>query len=650
MRTLSIDLETYSSVDIKKSGVYPYVESPDFEILLFAYAFDDEPVELIDLTDLAMIPENVMSALTDKRVLKTAFNANFERTALRVHTGWEMRPSEWQCSAVLAQYAGLPGYLEGAAQALGLDAQKDTKGKALIKYFSSPCKPSKVNGGRTRNMPWHHPEKWQQYKDYNIQDVVVERELRKRLLAHGPSQLEWDLWSLDQKINDRGILVDYNLVENAIECNAAYQERIVTQAKELTGLDNPNSLSQLKAWIEDHGIKVEALNKETIVDVMKSAKDAGLDASVGKMLRYRKEMSKTSVKKYVAMLNARGSDNRTRGLLQHYGANRTGRWAGRLVQVQNLPQNKMEELDFVRQLLMTGDYDMIEFMYGSVPDVLSQLVRTAFVPRKGSRFIIDDFSAIEARVIAWCAGEQWRMDVFASHGKIYEASASQMFGIPIEDIDKALRQKGKISELALGYGGGVGALEKMGALKMGLHANELDPLVKAWRKANKKITRFWWRVGDCAMAAVVKRTPQKLYPGLTFEVKGNTLYIELPSGRRLAYVDPKLKEGKFGKPVLTYMNVDQTTRKWVRTETYGPKLVENIVQAISRDCLAEAMLRLDKQGYSIVMHVHDEVVLEEPIGRSSVKEVSEILGQPISWASGLLLKAEGYESEYYKKD
>jgi DNA polymerase len=650
MKTLSIDLETFSSVNIKDSGVYPYVESPDFEILLFAYAFDDEPVELIDLTDLAMIPENVMSALTDSRVLKTAFNANFERTALRVHTGWEMRPSEWQCSAVLAQYAGLPGYLEGAADALGLEARKDAKGKALIKYFSVPCKPTKINGGRTRNMPWHNPEKWQQYKDYNIQDVVVEREVRRKLLAQGPSQLEWDLWALDQKINDRGILVNYDLVENAIECNAAYQERIIIQAKELTGLDNPNSLPQLKGWIEDYGIEVESLNKETIVDVMKRAKDAGLDESVGKMLRYRKEMSKTSVKKYVAMMNARGKDGRTRGLLQFYGANRTGRWAGRLVQVQNLPQNKMEELDFVRQLLLMKDYDMIEFMYGSVPDVLSQLVRTAFVAKPGCRFIVDDFSAIEARVIAWCAGEQWRMDVFASHGKIYEASASQMFGIPLDEIDKALRQKGKISELALGYGGGVGALEKMGALKMGLSLDELDPLVKAWRKANKKITRFWWNVGDAAMKAVVTRRPQKLHPGLTFEVKGNTLYIELPSGRRLAYVDPKLRDGKFGKPVLTYMNVDQTTRKWIRTETYGPKLVENIVQAISRDCLGVAMLRLDKQGYDIVMHVHDEVVLEEPIGYSSVSEVSEILGQAIPWAPGLLLKAEGYETEYYKKD
>lgn len=651
MTVLQIDLETYSSVDIKGSGVYPYVEAPDFEILLFAYAFDDEPVNVIDLTDFEEIPQRVIDALWDGTVLKTAYNANFERNALRRHFNMQIPADQWQCSSVLALTQGLPGTLDKVAKVLGLDDQKDSKGKALIKYFSVPCKPTKVNGGRTRNMPWDAPDKWADFVEYCRQDVVVEREIRRKLAKYSPPVFEQWLWVLDQEINDRGIRVDPLLVKNAIECDAAFQAKRLAEAKEITGLDNPKSIQQLKGWLEDKGLTVPGITKDTMPDLIKQAVELGDDDAV-KMLELRKETAKTSVKKYEAMDRAMGLDKRVRGLLQFYGANRTGRWAGRLVQVQNLPQNKLPDLDLARELLLAGDYEMLELLFASVPDVLSQLIRTAFIASEGNRFIVSDFSAIEARVIAWFANEQWRLDVFETHGKIYEASASQMFKVPLDEIGKGspLRQKGKIAELALGYGGGVGALEAMGALKMGLTEDELQPLVNAWRAANPNITQFWWDVDKAAKAAVTHQRRVELHHGLEFYCNGGSLYITLPSGRQLAYVNPKIKEGKFGKPALTYEGVDQTRGLWTRIDTYGPKLVENIVQATARDCLADSMIKLDDAGYDIVMHVHDEVVIDEPEDRDSIGNIVDIMGEPIPWAQGLPLRADAYETFYYKKD
>ncbi|WP_139116802.1 DNA polymerase [Paenibacillus polymyxa] len=656
MDVLSIDLETFSSVNIKDSGVYPYVESPDFEVLLFAYAFNQEPVRVLDLTDFEDIPADVQEALSDPAVLKTAFNAGFERTALAKHFNQPMPPDQWQCSAVLALTLGLPGSLDQVAKALKLQEQKDSAGKALIKYFSTPCKPTKVNGGRTRNMPWHAPEKWQQYKDYCGQDVETERDLRRRLIARKPSEFEQRLWALDQRINDGGIRIKPEMIQHAIACDEAFQTRKLAEAAEITGLDNPKSVAQLKGWLEDQGLTVGGLTKDSIPVLIEQADELGM-ADAKAVLKLRQETSKTSVKKYEAMQRARCNDDRVRGLLQFYGANRTGRWAGRLVQVQNLPQNKLADLDLARTLLLEGEYELLELLYASVPGVLSQLVRTAFIPSPGCRFIVSDFSAIEARVIAWLAGESWRMEVFRTHGKIYEASASQMFKVPIEEIGKGnpLRQKGKIAELALGYGGGVGALEAMGALKMGLESDELKPLVNAWRKANKRITKLWWDVDAAAMAAVEEHRRVELQYGLTFFMEDGSLFIQLPSGRCLAYVNPQIKPGKFDKPALTYEGMDQVKKIWTRIDTYGPKLVENIVQAISRDCLAESLIKLDDARYKTVMHVHDEAVLDvpgeySPNGSFDLDQVVEIMGQPIPWAPGLSLRADGYETAYYRKD
>ncbi|MFD3768906.1 DNA polymerase, partial [Paenibacillus lactis] len=517
MKLLQIDLETYSSVDIKKSGVYPYVEAPDFEILLFAYAWDDEPVTVIDFTDFEELPGDVLKALTDPRIIKTAFNANFERTALAKHLGVPMPPEQWHCSSVHALTMGLPGDLDGVAKVLKVDQQKDSAGKALIKYFSTPCKPTKANGGRTRNLPYHDPVKWQQYKEYNQQDVEAERAVRKAIEKYEISEFEHRLWALDQKINDNGICLHPDLPARAIECDNAFKERTIEEAKELTGLDNPNSPAQLKAWLEEEeGIQIDGLTKDTIPTLIKEVKSDRARA----MLKLRQQLAKTSVKKYEAMERARCQDGRVRGLLQFYGANRTGRWAGRLVQVQNLPQNKIPDLELARDLLLSGDYELLEMLFGAPPFVLSQLIRTAFIPSPGSRFIIADFSAIEARVIAWLAGENWRLEVFKTHGKIYEASAAQMFNLSLEEITKELRQKGKIAELALGYGGAVGALEQMGALKMGLSQDELPPLVKTWRAANPKITKLWWDVDRAAMTAVEERRPVKLQYGLSFYCEG----------------------------------------------------------------------------------------------------------------------------------
>lgn len=648
MTILSIDIETFSSVDLGKSGVYAYTEAPDFEILLFGYAFDNDPVQVIDLASGEELPGDVNLALADPGVIKTAFNANFERTAIYVHFNFFMPPEQWRCSSVLALTLGLPTKLEEVAKVMRLEQQKDTAGKALIRYFSIPCKPTKANGMRTRNRPADAPEKWAQFKEYNRQDVVVERIVRKRLEKYQPSPFEQKLWCLDQRINDRGVLVDPVLVQNAITCDTAYQERRIEEAAKLTGLDNPNSVAQLKGWLmEAEGLEVESLNKTTVPELLKQAESD----TVKRVLELRQEMAKTSVKKYQAMDRGRCSDNRVRGLLQFYGANRTGRWAGRLVQVQNLPQNHLKDLALARDLLIAGEFDLLEMVYESVPVVLSQLIRTAFIPAPGHRFIVADFSAIEARVIAWLAGEKWRLDVFNTHGKIYEASASAMFRILLEDVTKDIRQKGKVAELALGYQGGPGALISMGALEKGLTEEELPGIVKAWRAASPKIVQFWYAVNDAAIEAVREKKTVQLHHGLAFSYEAGILFIRLPSGRRLAYVRPRIENNPhFNKPALSYEGQDQVKKQWVRMFTYGGKLVENITQATARDCLAEALLRLDAAEYQTVMHVHDEAILEVPNGWGSLEEACEIMGQPISWAPGLPMRADGFETEFYKKD
>lgn len=647
MKTLAIDIETYSSVDLIKSGVYAYTEALDFEILLFAYAFDDEPIQIIDLAQGEKLPPELLAALTSSKVIKTAYNANFERTCIAKHFDLLMLPDQWRCTAVHATTLGLPGNLDGVAKSMKLEAQKDKAGKALIRYFSIPCKPTKANGGRTRNLPEHDPEKWEKFKAYCIQDVEVERAIRKRLIKYEVPQSEQSLWALDQEINDRGVRVDTELVKHAIACDTSYQNKLIAEAKELTGLENPNSVSQLKAWLEEKGLKVTSLNKDAISKMI----DKSEDETVKRVLKLRQELSKTSVKKYQAIERALCQDNRVRGLLQFYGAGRTGRWAGRLVQVQNLPQNKLSDLDTARNLLKAGQYEMIELLFDQVPFVLSQLIRTAFIPSEGCRFIVSDFSAIEARVIAWLSGEKWRLEVFNTHGKIYEASAAQMFNVPVESITKGnpLRQKGKIAELALGYQGGKGALIQMGALDMGLKEEELPELVDAWRESNANIVKFWYDVEKAAISAVRDRKEQRLQHGLLFFYESGILFIQLPSGRRLAYARPKLiRDERFGKDALTYEGSENG--KWTRLNTYGGKLTENIVQAVARDCLAVALKRLDAAGYRTVMHIHDEAVLDTEEGTGSLEHVEKVMGEPISWAKGLPLTADGFVAHYYKKD
>lgn len=652
MRTLSIDIETYSDLDIKKVGVYRYVDSANFEILLFAYAFDNEEVRVIDLVNDEELPKEVIEALNDNKVIKSAFNANFERTAISKFLDINLESNDWSCTMIKALTLGLPGSLDNVSKALKFneDKQKMEEGKALIRYFCKPCKATRVNKGRTRNLPIHDMEKWNKFKEYCKQDVVVEREIRNKLSKYKTTERENELWYLDQIINDAGIRVDTQLIENAIECDKKYTKKLTKEAIEITGLNNPNSTAQLKKWLNDKvGFEVTSLTKESIPEILKQVEDE----NVIRVLELRKLMSKTSIKKYEAMKLAKGNDNRVRGLLQFYGANRTGRWAGRLVQVQNLPQNHIEDLDLVRNLLKEGDFDLIELLYDSVPDVLSQLIRTAFIPSEGHRFIVSDFSAIEARVIAWLANEKWRLDVFNSHGKIYEASASQMFKVPIESIKKGdlLRQKGKISELALGYGGSVGALTSMGAIKMGLDEDELQPLVTTWRNANPNITKFWWDVDKAAKKAIKDRTIVEFQHGIKFIYNPGVLFIELPSGRRLSYLRPKIEpHTTFSGDKITYEGMEQTSKQWKRVDTYGPKLVENIVQATARDCLREAMFNVTDAGYDIVMHVHDELVLDVDKKYGSLEEVNRIMGKEISWAKGLPLKADGYECDYYKKD
>ena len=644
-KQLAIDIETYSDVDLINCGVYKYTDSDNFEILLFAYSVDDEETKIVDLASGEKLPEEIMEMLLDDSVIKTAFNANFERTCLSRHLGVKLKPEAWRCTAVQAAMLALPLSLEGVGVILGLDKQKMSEGKELIRYFCSPCKPTKSNGGRTRNLPEDAPEKWELFKTYCIRDVDVEKQIRKKLWKYPIPEKEQQLYCLDQRINDRGIMVDRNLVNHAIACDLLYKETATKRAYELSELENPNSVSQLKGWLTEKGIEVDSLAKATVEELVDKT-----EGDVQEMLKLRLAMSKTSVKKYEAIDRSVCRERRVHGLLQFFGANRTGRWAGRLVQIHNLPQNHISDLELARGLVADGRYDDVEMLYESTPNVLSELIRTAFVAKPGSRFIISDFSAIEARVLAWLAGEQWRIEVFQTHGKIYEASASAMFHVPIEEITKTspLRQKGKISELALGYGGSVGAMTAMGALKMGLSEEELPSLVTSWRNANPHITQFWWAVDEAAVKAVRDKKPSRV-GRVAFEYSSGILFVTLPSGRKLSYVKPKMGVNKFGREGITYEGIRES-KKWMRLETYGPKLVENIVQAASRDILAEAMFRLEKEGFDIVCHVHDEVVLEVPEGVSSVEEINQIMAVNPDWTDGLPLSAAGFESPFYKKD
>lgn len=652
---LSIDIETYSSVDLLKSGVYKYTEAKDFQILLLAYAIDDTPVEIIDLTVDPILPEWLLSMLYDPTVEKWAYNAAFERTCINAKLGKDLNGKklpieQWHCTMAKASMLGLPLSLDAASKVLHLIEGKSAVGKALIKYFSVPCKPTKINGERTRNLHQHSSGKWEQFKEYCKQDVVVEREIRNKLEFFNISSTERKVWCLDQKINDIGVLVDPEFIKNVIKINSGHTGKLVNESILLTGLDNPNSAAQLKKWLSAAiDTDVTSLTKESVPELLKAT---GCK-NVTRVLEIRQEMAKTSIKKYQAMLNGMGTGDRIRGLLQYYGANRTGRWAGRLVQVQNLPKNDLKDLDLARQLVRSGEEpDYLQMLYKNVPNILSQLVRTAFIAPKGKCFIVTDFSAIEARVIAWLAGEKWRLDVFNTHGKIYEASAAQMFNLPLDKIDKKLRQKGKVAELALGYQGGANALVKMGALKMGLKEEELPKIVNLWRAANKKITCYWNTIEDAALNCVIEGTSCTLRHGIKIFVEKNILFIQLPSGRKLSYLRPKIKINKFGKQALTYEGMNQTTKQWGVQDTYGGKLVENITQAVARDCLAEAMLRLDKIGHKIVMHVHDEIVIEtDLLGRNShLININDCMKKRIDWALDLPLNAESYITDYYKKD
>ena len=651
-KILSIDIETYSSNDISSCGVYKYAEAEDFTILLFAYSCDYGPVEVIDLASGEKLPEHIYKALSDPKILKTAFNATFERICLSKYFGLYLTSDQWECTMVRSAMLGLPLSLAAVGKVLNLEDQKMDEGKALIRYFSVPCKPTKTNGMRTRNLPEHAPEKWDVFKKYCKRDVEVENAIRQKTAAFKILPAEKELYDVDQRINDRGAMLDMEMVNNAIRMSQVYNGRLTAEAAELTGLDNPNSVAQLKSWLEQEtGNEIKSLNKKDMPDIIKST-----DAEhVQRLLSIRQELGKTSVKKYEAMSKAVCEDDRVRGLLQFYGASRTGRWAGRLVQVQNLPQNHIEDLDLARSLVKRGDLDMLELCYGNVPDTLSQLIRTAIIAKPGHTFIVSDFSAIEARVIAWLAGEAWRLEVFRTHGKIYEASASQMFHVPVESITKTdpRRQKGKIAELALGYQGGVSAMKTMGGEKMGLSEDEMKEIVNHWRNANPAIVGLWGDVQAAAMQAISGRDAS-IRKGVKFRSELGAMTIELPSGRKLFYPRARIElREKFGRKSKTiiYEGQNQTTKKWEEQETYGGKLVENIVQGIARDCLAVTMIRLEKMGYPIVFHVHDEVILEVPDdGTKTLAEVCEVFKKPIVWAEGLPLKGDGYVTNYYKKD
>ena len=659
MESLSIDLETYSDIDLKKCGVYKYAESPNFEILLFAYSVDNGPVQVIDLAQGEDIPTEILAALTDETITKWAYNASFERICLSVWlrrnhpeyfqsysiledtVGDYLDPSAWKCSRIWGAYMGLPLSLEGIGAVLKLSDQKMKEGKDLIKYFCVPCKATKVNGGRTRNLPSDAPDKWDVFKSYNKRDVEVELAIKEKLSKFPVPEFIWDEYHLDQEINDRGIGVDMQLVENAIDIDSKTKDYLMSRLITLTGLENPNSVQQMKTWLSDYGIETESLDKKAVKELLSDA-----DKKVSEVLECRQQLAKSSVKKYTAMQNMACDDNRARGCFMFYGANRSGRWAGRGIQLQNLPQNHMSDLEEARNLVRDGNFEALELLYDNVPGVLSELIRTAFVPKPGYKYIVADFSAIEARVLSFLAGEQWRIDVFKEGKDIYCASASQMFKVPVEKhgVNSHLRQKGKIAELALGYGGSVGALTSMGAIEMGLAEEELQPLVNAWRDSNQNITNLWWSVDSAVKQAVIYKSAAETH-GLKFYYKSGMLFIDLPSGRKLCYVKPRMGVNQFGSDSVTYEGINNN--KWTRIESYGPKFVENIVQAISRDILAYAMRTLSH--CFICGHVHDELIIECSKD-VSLEAICEQMGRTPPWIKGLLLRADGYECDFYKKD
>lgn len=663
MRHLSIDLETYSGVPIGKAGAYKYVRSPDFEILLFAYSLDGGKVECIDLAQGDPVPDEILQMLDDPTVLKHAYNAAFEWGCLSRYLGRQLPPEQWRCTMLHGLYAGYTAGLDATGRALGLpeDKRKLNAGKALIRYFCVPCSPTKANGGRTRNYPWHDPQKWELFQEYCRQDVVTEMEIEQRLSGIPVPDFVQKEWETDLIINARGVAVDMDMVEGALELGKTVRERLMAEATELSGLTNPNSVQQLSAWLEEEtGTEVSDLRKGTVAEMLKSDKNS---PQVQRMLEIRQELSKTSTKKYDAIETAVCDDGRVRGLLQFYGANRTGRWAGRLVQVQNLPRTYTEPLELARDLVKHRKLDALKVIYGSVPDTLSQLIRTVFVASPGHVLIDADFSAIEARVISWLAKEDWRLEVFRTHGKIYEASASQMFGVPLEKIKKgnpeySLRQKGKVAELALGYQGGTGALIAMGARDMGLSEDELPEIVNRWRDANRNIRDLWYAMDNAAVRAVTRGgivNVNGLLLAHEFDCTQNADYltIRLPSGRSLYYQDPEIGENQWGRPSISYMGMDQTTKKWKRIETYGGKLVENCVQAIARDCLAQAIEHLEAAGLPVIFHIHDEVVIDiRPFAdnEAMLAKTVEIMSRPIPWAPGLPLGADGWVGKFFKKD
>ena len=662
MKNLEIDIETYSSVDLSKCGVYKYAEAEDFEILLFGYSVDGGEVIVVDLAAGESIPAEVIDALTDDTVTKWAFNAAFERVCLSRYLSDQgisldpfhdnhplsqecaryLNPESWKCSMIWSAYLGLPLSLEGVGAVLGLEKQKLSEGKDLIRYFCVPCKPTKANGGRNRNLYSHDAEKWERFKAYNVRDVEAEMQIQAKLEKYPVPDFVWEEYHIDQEINDRGIALDMTLVEQAIVMDERSKVVLTDTMKTLTELDNPSSVVQMKQWLLDNGLEMESLGKKEVAEVLKTAPE-----HLKEVLSIRQQLAKSSVKKYQAMQNAACADNRARGMFQFYGANRSGRWAGRIIQLQNLYRNSMPDLDVARDLVRNGEFETVELLYDSVPEVLSELIRTAFVPKPGCKFIVSDFSAVEARVLSHLANETWRTEVFAQGKDIYCASASQMFHVPVEKhgVNSHLRQKGKIAELALGYGGSVGALKAMGALDMGLAEDELQPLVDAWRQSNPSIVKFWWDVDRCVKKTIKDRVPTETN-GIQFRYQSGMLFILLPSGRQLSYVKPRMGENRFGGESVTYEGIGGT-KKWERIESYGPKFVENIVQAYSRDLLAHSMKTL--RHCSIVAHIHDEIIVEADMGMSE-EVLSEQMGRVPAWADGLLLRADGYETLFYKKD
>ena len=657
MKHLSIDIETRSGADIGKTGLYRYAQDKDFRVLLFAYKLDDGPVKIVDLECGEEIPAQILNCLSDPSITKHAYNAAFEWYCLN-RAGYHTPLAQWKCTMIHGLYCGYTAGLDATGKAIGLpqDKQKLTTGKALIRYFCVPCKPTKSNGGRRWNLPRHAPEKWELFKEYCMQDVVTENEILKRLSAFPVPEAEERLWQMDVRMNAFGVRVDTGLISGALAIDGISTRELTDEAVGITGLSNPNSTGQLLQWLTEQGVQMDNLQKATVEETL--GQDT-LPQNVRRILEIRQQLGKTSVKKYTAMQTAKCEDDRIRGLTQFYGANRTGRWAGRLVQLQNLPRNYLKTLDYARNLVKAQNYEGIRLLYGNVPDTLSQLIRTAFIPSEGHKFVVADFSAIEARVIAWLAGEQWVNEVFATHGKIYEATASQMFHVPIEKIVKgnpeySLRQKGKVATLALGYQGGTSALIAMGDLNMGLTEEELPDIVTRWRNANPRIRDLWYAVEETALAAMTTAEPQAMH-GLIFRLEGDLLYgqsfltVQLPSGRKLFYPKPFLQENRFGKMAIHYYTVGQQTRKWEVDSTYGGKMTENIVQAIARDCLAETLRRIDRLGLQVVFHVHDEVIIDAPAD-VSVDHICSLMAEPIPWAPGLILKGAGFESNYYMKD